>query len=87
MFGNKPKHVIEMSDKILTAQELIKQIDEEAHYLVSLQRKHLESVFDPLHSWVVQDEIEQTQESLYRKDQIVKTLYKIAQFERSNGLD
>ena len=83
MFNLKPNTDMDLVTNQRLIDKLIADMKEESRYLLTLQRKKLDTVYDPLHTWVIEEEIVQTEENLFKKGEVLKTIFKIARFDRS----
>lgn len=61
--------------------KLVLQLEDEGEYLIELQRKHIESVFDEYKTMIIGYEIEDTIVSIKKKDFLLKTMYKVASYK------
>jgi len=62
-------------------KKLVLSLQDEGEYLIELQRKHLESVFDEYKTLIIGYEIEDTIDSIKKKDFLLKTMYKVASYK------
>lgn len=62
-------------------KSLVREIQDEGQYLVELQRRHLESVFDDYKTMITGWEITETLASIKKKDFLLKTMYRLDSYK------
>ncbi len=62
-------------------KKLVLELQDEGEYLIELQRKHLESIYDEYKTMIIGFEINDTIDSIKKKDFLLKTMYKVSSYK------